>query len=238
MRFSGILLDLDNTVYPYDVAHAAAMDKVFPFLSKELKRPLEDIRPAFEAAKRAVKKRIDGFAASHSRLLYFQTLCESLRVPLSNIAIVAEDLYWETFFDHMVMRPQCLEFLRAVRPIPIVVITDQTARLQLEKVIHLKLQEYIFAIVSSEEAGYEKPHPRIFELAAEKLSADPSTLCMIGDDWDKDIVGALRFNMHCYWFRESKNSSEQKKQQATPSNERVHKFSHFSELMREVESVV
>src|SRR5262249_39766312 len=120
-------------------------------------------------------------------------------------------------------------------------ITDQTARLQLEKVLRLNLQGYIFAIVSSEEAGYEKPHPRIFELAAEKLSADPSTLCIIGDDWDKDIEGALRYNMQCYWFREGNDLSERKEQHATPNkvpNERVREFSHFSELIHEVEPVV
>src|SRR5260221_960610 len=112
MRFSGILLDLDNTVYPYHSAHAAAMDRVLPFLCPELGRPIEEVSAAYEMARTEIKKRLGGFAAPHSRFLYFQTLCEGLGFPLSNIAVVAEDLYWQTFFEHMVIRPLCLEFLQ------------------------------------------------------------------------------------------------------------------------------
>lgn len=241
MRFSGILLDLDNTVYPYQSAHAAAMDRVMPYLCQELKRPIEELNDGYDAARSAVKSRLGGFAASHSRFLYFQTLCEGLGVPLSNVAVAAEDLYWKTFFDHMVMRPLCLEFLLAVRPTPVAVVTDLSARLQLEKILRLNLQGYVSALVSSEEAGYEKPHPRIFELAAHKLAADPSTLCMIGDSWERDIEGALQFNMHCYWFRDELVMAETPVKEAISGDlrpGRVRQFCHFSELIDEVASIV
>ena len=241
MRFSGILLDLDNTVYPYHTAHTSALKAVLEYLSNELERPVEDIHSAYKAARSVIHRRLAGFAASHSRLLYFQTLCESFKVPPGKIVLDAEDLYWQTFFDHMVIRPLCLEFLLSVRPTPILVVTDLTARLQLEKIIRLNLQKYVDGMVSSEEAGYEKPHPQIFKLAAEKLAADPSKLCMIGDNWDKDIVGALQLNMHCYWFREDSASSEPADRDQLSANlplERVREFFHFSELIQQAEPIV
>ena len=53
----------------------------------------------------------------------------------------------------------------------------------------LGLNTYIQTTFSSASLGYEKPHPQAFELALASLG-HPSTVWMIGDNVEADILGA------------------------------------------------
>ena len=52
------------------------------------------------------------------------------------------------------------------------------------------LAHYFEEIVDSELVGVEKPNPRIFEIACQRLNADPKETVYVGDIYDIDIVGA------------------------------------------------
>ena len=55
-----------------------------------------------------------------------------------------------------------------------------------------ELAALLDAVVLSRETGAEKPDPRGFQAAAERLGLAPNTLAMIGDNPHRDVVGALR----------------------------------------------
>jgi len=202
MNNRGILLDLDNTLYDYLAAHSPALEVTLNWLTETLNRPRTDVQSAYTESRKRVNTALHGLASSHSRLLYFQGVCEHFQTEPYEIAVQAQDLYWHEFFQHMVLRPGVLDFLSAMKGKPIAIVTDLTTRIQFQKIAHLKLASALQAIVTSEEAGHEKPHARIFELAASKLKLPPENLCMIGDSWERDIQGALKFGMRCYWFRD------------------------------------
>ena len=63
------------------------------------------------------------------------------------------------------------------------------------------LQDYLDAIIISEEIGIEKPCRRIFEIALGKLGVKAGNAVMVGNRIDADIVGANRFGMKSVWFR-------------------------------------
>ncbi len=199
MKFEGILLDLDNTVYDYKRAHEPAIAAALQWLAAELEQGLEAIEAQYVACRSRVNKSLHGLASSHSRLLYFQGIAEAFGRFPHLLAGAAEDLYWRTFFDNMQLRPGCLAFLQSVG-LPIAIVTDLTARIQFDKIAHLEIATYLQAIVTSEESGHEKPHPRIFELAAQKLDLPLTALCMIGDSFERDIEGARKLGLDCYWL--------------------------------------
>lgn len=58
-----------------------------------------------------------------------------------------------------------------------------------ELVQHLRLGPYIMQVFNSAETGYEKPHPKAFQIVLESLP-DPERVWMIGDTMHVDIVGA------------------------------------------------
>ena len=54
----------------------------------------------------------------------------------------------------------------------------------------LEILPYLDLIVTSGEAGSDKPEPGIFNLALEKAGVQPSEAIMIGDQYSNDVVGA------------------------------------------------
>jgi HAD superfamily hydrolase (TIGR01509 family) len=56
-------------------------------------------------------------------------------------------------------------------------------------------------IVVSQRVGVIKPHPAIFEAAAEALGAKPGAILHVGDDWAADVVGALAAGWHVAYLR-------------------------------------
>jgi putative hydrolase of the HAD superfamily len=59
----------------------------------------------------------------------------------------------------------------------------------------LGLEPYLNHIVTSEEAGTDKPDPVIFLLALEKAGVSATEAIHVGDQYDVDIVGARRANI-------------------------------------------
>ena len=57
-------------------------------------------------------------------------------------------------------------------------------------------------IISSAEAGFEKPNPAIFQLALEKANCNPDEAIMIGDRLDNDIEPAAGLGMHTIWVKQ------------------------------------
>jgi len=101
MKFEGILLDLDNTVYDYRRAHEPAIAAALQWLAAELEQGLEATEAQYVACRSRVNKSLHGLASSHSRLLYFQGIAEAFGRFPHLLAGAAEDLYWRTFFDNM-----------------------------------------------------------------------------------------------------------------------------------------
>ncbi len=50
--------------------------------------------------------------------------------------------------------------------------------------------DYFDTISWSEEMGVEKPDPRIFELALERIGATPAEAVYVGDSFEADVLGA------------------------------------------------
>jgi len=57
------------------------------------------------------------------------------------------------------------------------------------------LYSYLDAHFFSCEVGVRKPHPRIFQLALERLEADPSEAVFVGDRLKEDVGGAKNVGM-------------------------------------------
>jgi len=63
------------------------------------------------------------------------------------------------------------------------------------------LRDPFEAIISSDQVGFRKPHPRIFEAALEALDLNPASVAMVGDRPEADVAGANRLGMPSIWIR-------------------------------------
>lgn len=190
-----VLFDTDNTLYPYDPAHKAAMDAVRTKAVRVFGIDKEKFDESFGMARNAVKERLRGTASSHSRLLYFQRMLEMMGLGSQVLlALDMEQTYWRTFLSNAKLFEGVKEFLDDLRiaGIPSAIVTDLTAQIQFRKMVYFGLDHYFDYIVTSEEAGFDKPHHSPFEIAFHKMQPKGSCIWMIGDNPETDICGARR----------------------------------------------
>lgn len=187
-----VLLDLDNTLYPYRPCHEKAIAAVENFLSAHYTLPVEKINELYMVGRKKTGQRLKGTAASHGRLFYLQYMIETLESGTNTaLTAAAYDLYWNTYMDAMELFPDAIPFLERCREreVMVVLVTDMIADTQFRKIGRLGIQPYIRFVVSSEEAGIEKPDQRIFAMGIEKaMRVKPSIerITVVGDDAVKD----------------------------------------------------
>ena len=196
-----IIFDIDNTLYSFDRANAAAFVAMRRFAEQELGLSPSEYDRLHSEAFKTVKRRCGGGATTHNRLIRFQTLLEMIAQPIGK-APEMERLYWHTLLDAMEVEPGAAETMQALRNmgLRIGIGTNMTADWQFEKLNRLALLPYIDFLVSSEEAGAEKPDLRLFALCAEKSGAEPSECCFVGDSLEKDAVAAKNAGMMGVWY--------------------------------------
>ena len=74
-------------------------------------------------------------------------------------------------------------------------ITNGITIKQWEKLIRLNLHPFFDIVLTSEEVGYEKPHPAIFEEALRRMNCSADKSVMVGNKFDTDIIGAINAGM-------------------------------------------
>ena len=104
--------------------------------------------------------------------------------------------YWQAFYTHMRPHPELHRVLEKLSAnYPVALVSNHTALPQLKKIEILDISRYFRVVVTSEEAGVEKPDSRIFELALQQLGVVAKKSVFIGDSLAGDIKGAARVGM-------------------------------------------
>lgn len=189
---NAVLFDTDNTLYAYDPAHLAAQHAVKEKVINLFSIGAKDFDVAFNDARRQIKARLGNTASSHSRLLYLQRMLEIMGLGSQVLlALDLEQTYWRTFLANAKLFDDVKELLDDLRllGIPTAIVTDLTAQIQFRKVVYFGLDRYFNYIVTSEEAGFDKPHEAPFRIALEKMQPKGDCIWMIGDNPINDIKG-------------------------------------------------
>lgn len=197
-----VVFDLDNTLYDYDKVNTLAEKKLIEKLKASFAVEDEAAALLIKKAKQNVKKQLGEVGASHNRLLYMQNICEQLGVKPAIYAMELYDTYWDCMLEEMQLYPYVRELLERLKQkdIKIGLLTDLTAHIQYRKLKKLGIESYFDYIVTSEEAGAEKPSAKMFELMLQKTGNKPEEMLMIGDSLEKDIKGAEKCGMQTLLF--------------------------------------
>lgn len=197
-----VIFDLDDTLYAYEPLDQEAGKRVQNYACQYLNILENTYKEAYQFGRTETKKHLGNVGASHNRLLYFQKTLEFLKVNPIPMSLQMYEIYWGTFLDNMQLYPGVRELINKLheKGIVIAVCTDLTAHIQHRKIKALGLCEDISYLITSEEAGKEKPAPEIFELCLRKLGLSPKEVFYIGDNYKKDIEGARACGMQALWF--------------------------------------
>jgi len=198
MFFESVIVDLDHTLYDYDLCHNTAIEGVLRNLSTTKELPMGTIRDLYDRAKKAIKLEIDGTAASHNKFLYFKKMSEFLELD----ALRLNKIYWKLFHREMKLREGVLDLFKFLnsRNIKIHLMTNFLAEHQYIKMKKLNILPYIETTTTSEEIGAEKPSSKIFLCCIEKIKTPRNRILLIGDDWDRDITGSIERGIFPIWL--------------------------------------
>lgn len=202
LNFSGVLLDLDDTLYKYQPCHKAALFACYEYCNFDISFEVFSVR--YRTARTAVTERLHPQGACRSRLFAFMALTEEANLSSGyEMAFKLDRIYWTTFITKMKPDAGAAAFLRRCfeHSIPTCVVSDMTAHIQIRKLLKLGLTEYVSKLVTSEEVGAEKPDPRMFLTAASKINAPVNSCIMIGDNVAKDIDGAISAGMAAHLIK-------------------------------------
>lgn len=94
--------------------------------------------------------------------------------------------------------PAALDRLAALG-LPLAVVSNWDERLS-RLLAELGLAERFVTMVVSAEVGVEKPHPRIFEIAVERLGVRPEEVVHVGDRRLDDVEGAEAAGLRALWL--------------------------------------
>lgn len=160
---------------------------------------------------------------SHSRPVIFKELLESVifkEILESNrstetglIIRLSRDLnecYETNFLTNMTKKydPAVTQMLNDLKGAgkKLALLTNYTLDFQLRKLLELNIHGRFDLVVTSEEAGADKPDPRMFTVALAKLEVLVSEAIMVGDS-ASDIVGAKALGIRSIHFKQSKSKN-------------------------------
>lgn len=235
MTIKAVLFDLDNTLYDYDKTHKIAMKEVYKEFKKYVKINEEKFIKLFNISKAEIHKELAGTASAHNRILYFQRLIEKTKETLeAKIILKLNDVYWNTLLKNIDLMPGAIDVLKYCKKnnIKTAIVSDLTTRIQLEKIERLKINKYIDVLVTSEEAGSEKPHAIMFLLTLNKLNVMPQDAIMIGDNAIADIEGANYVKLNTVLLKHGNLSKTSNEGYQTPNAT----IDNITDLIKEIEN--
>ncbi len=126
-------------------------------------------------------------------MLYLQKAIEELAGKTNpELTLAAERVFWDAYLARMILFPGVLQFLKRAKAQKkvIAIVTDMTAQIQLKKVVQLGIVHLVDFLITSEEAGRDKPDPAALQLALKKTRLSAHETVMVGEDEAHDIAAA------------------------------------------------
>ena len=194
-----IFFDIDDTLYSStDLSFKSRRTAIEHMISKGLEMDPEE---AYQALLRVVKRYGSNYGY-HLDRFFTDELKRRPDYRMISAAVIA---YHHTKFVNMRPYPHAVETIIELRTkgLRLGVITDGLPVKQWEKLVRLGLDDFFETVIISgdEGVGLNKPDPKVFEIALEKIGVTAGEAVMVGDKIHTDIDGANKVGMTSIWLR-------------------------------------
>ncbi len=197
MKIRAVIFDLDDTLYrEYDFV-AQSFQNVAKAMSAHLIRE-ERIRgnetTPEEITPEALFQRMIERMEEKGRGDIFNWLCEKYHITIPPQEFVK--IYRQTK-PVLELYPDSEEFLRWLKEkgIKTGLITDGNSQVQHNKIEALELEKKLDVVLATDDLGLNKPAPAVYEYCLERLSCKPEQAVYVGDNPQKDFIGARGLGM-------------------------------------------
>lgn len=195
----GTLVDEQSDYESLDAAMEAARHRFG--LKEEASRLSGDFSLALMEILRQEEPASDAAPAGKAEFVPFEEAAKEVFaavLEVRGIDATVDDVewFWSTFVavQRKVVRPTsdalaCLQWARK-QGYAAWVVTDADPYFVQDVLPATGLDKWWDGVVTAMEAGDPKPEPAIFRLAAKRAGVQPSDIVMVGDSYERDILGA------------------------------------------------
>ena len=200
MKIKAILVDLDDTLSVTKKYYDEALDvchEVFNSITK-LNYSIEHFKKLYMSARDETHALVPSSAAAHNRAIYFQKLIENLEIDTDfDLIYQLYHTYYSYVYNNMNLYPGAEELLKWFKDTKrtVVIVSDGSAHVRIEKIHTLGISKYVDYLVSSEEVGVDKPNNQPYLVALNKAGVSKEEAIYIGNAIKTDIFGGERLNM-------------------------------------------
>ena len=184
-----IIFDLDNTFYNYQESHDLALNSVFNH--QTLFTDYELFGNEYLKARKKVKTILKNSTSKNNRSIYFKLMLENINFLDLSYAVELEKLYWSHFINKTSIDNTVIKTLKKKKSEDTVyhLYTNLDTNTQLMKLNIWKLNLFD-KVVTSEEAGYEKPDKNFISFVEKdlnKLLEKKFKFYAVGDSVENDL---------------------------------------------------
>ena len=201
-KITDIFFDLDHTLWDFDKNSNLTFIKIFALNKLDI-----DINIFLEAYHPINTNYWDLYRENKvsKEKLRFYRLADTFKklkieVRDSMIKKLSHD-YIDCLTDFNNLIPGAIEILKYLdNKYNMHIITNGFKEVQKKKLEESTITRYFKTITISEEVGYKKPNPIIFNYALEKANTVNTRSLMIGDSYQADILGAINVGIDAILF--------------------------------------
>jgi putative hydrolase of the HAD superfamily len=206
-----IMFDLWNTLFINKSYSKQRLEHLFQFLQKRQNfLSFDELRSAYN--KRFHLSEVT-FEEIEFRHIYTEdrisNVLSELNITISkdNMEIIKQDLESQMLQDPPLLKPGVKKTLVELAPnyqIGLISNTGVTPGRILSKLLDVyEILDLFDVKIFSDETGYFKPHPKMFEIPLKKLRCKAQNAIHIGDMLETDVKGANEFQMTSIWFNDA-----------------------------------
>jgi len=193
-KYRHLFFDLDHTLWDFRTNSRAVLLELHAELKLEERGiPEAGFASVYEAVNAELWKSYDGGVIPKDvlRALRFRKSLEHFKVKDARLAKQLEETYMDRCPNRSALNPGVFELLQALRQhYRMHIITNGFLETQTLKLAASGIRPFFDVLLTSEQAGANKPSARIFRHALRSAGAKTSESLMIGDNVVADIAGA------------------------------------------------
>lgn len=136
-----------------------------------------------------------------------QLRSERFRRLFTQLAIESDpEVFGATYLRHFAagsfLTPDALAVCDALKPtLHLSIITNGISDVQFSRISGSELKDHFEHIIVSDDAGFAKPAPEIFDYAMRKIGCeDKSQVLIVGDSLSSDIRGGHNYGIDTCWY--------------------------------------
>ncbi len=201
MSYEWVLLDADETLFDFRMSESRALSAVLA--SMQLDPEDLAITDCYNRINRGLWKELEQGLINSTELKVerFRRFC--LEQGLNEDAGVISDRYIQSLSEQAFILAGALDLCLYLKDngYRMAIITNGIKQVQFGRINRSELKDFFEAVIVSEDTGFQKPQPGIFEHAFAAIgSAEKEKMLMVGDSLTSDIQGGINAGIDTCWF--------------------------------------